>query len=168
MTCNAYSLLKLQRIGYKCVQLQILANLLPNLYRNRKTLHRWDTIKRILKSFIRACLWLTFTTGAPGPFLCLFPKIAGKVNFLVLYAVFFASACFIAIDKKAHIYETGLFFAPSMLEQIWNMLEIRGLLGTKKSGPYLTSKQVEDLTLSLSFMVIALVIGINNLSRENK
>jgi len=39
MTCSAYTLLKLRRIGYKCVQLQILANLLPNIYRNRKTLH---------------------------------------------------------------------------------------------------------------------------------
>jgi len=55
-----------------------------------------------------------------------------------------------------------------MLEQIWNMLEVRGLLGTKESGPVLTPKQVEDLSLGLSFAVIALVIGINNLSRQKR
>ena len=116
----------------------MLVNLLPNICKNYKTLHKWETIKRILKSYIRACLWLTLVTSMPPIILCHFTRLFGTTDWFVATCGFFVSSLFVAIDTKSHIYETGLFFAPKALELLWGMLMVRGLLGSRESGPFLT------------------------------
>ena len=132
LSCGGYALLKLRLIGVSCTKLQVLANLLPNLFRNRKTLHEWPTIKRILKSFIRACAWLTLVTAMPPICLCHLTRLFGTTTWWVATCGFFLASCFVIIDTKSHIYETGLFFAPKALELVWGMMLVRGILGTKE------------------------------------
>lgn len=167
-TCNQYAFLKLRLIGKSCAKLQMLVNLLPNICRNYKTLHKWETIKRIIKSYIRACLWLTLITALPPITLCHFSRLFGRTDWVVACCSFYFSSLFVAIDTKSHIYETGLFFAPKALELIWGMMLVRGLLGSKQAGPILSGAQVEKISLALAFGILALVIGINQNAKKQE
>ena len=83
-------------------------------------------------------MWLTLVTALPPITLCHFSRLLGRTDWITAVCSFFFSSLFVAIDTKSHIYETGLFFAPKALELLWGMLMVRGLLGTKESGPILT------------------------------
>lgn len=167
-TCNTYALLKLRLIGKSCSKLQMMVNLLPNLIRHRASLHKIETIKKILKSYIRACAWLTLVTAMPPILLCHFTRLFGHTDWKVACCTFFVASLFVVIDTKSHIYETGLFFAPKALELLWGMMMVRGLLGKKETGPILSGAQVEKISLALAFGILALVIGINQNAKKNE
>lgn len=124
----------------------------------------WQAIKSLLKSYVRAIAWLTLVTWAPSHVSCKISKLVGKMNWLTSLASLVIATQFLWIDTPSHRYETGLFFAPKVLEIIYGMLMMRGILfwNHAENKPRFTGQTIERIAIALTFGIFAILCGLND------
>ncbi len=67
---------------------------------------------------------------------------------------FVIGTMFVSLDRRSHIYETGLFYTPKALELIYGIIYTRGLVNSS-GKPLVSDRLIERLMLAFAFGLLA-------------